>query len=278
MILGKDLRGGKAILYYAMDGGARKMESIKLVSRLTILAFVALTSVASLVAASTFPRGFTAVSTEKHFSIDAPALWSLERNYTSGDLFMDLLLHGPSDGGHTAPVCALVTYPWISDRTPYEIQKNQLDLMKTDPAVTDMRFVSWPVNITADRERANRVTVTFQSNGSNLEFIGLWILGMEWGLTYNLEFLDDAADWDLVSSTFEKMIGSIHIDGQEGTSSLFAVGVAFTMIATAVVVVTLMLLRRRRRIVRFAQPTLQEVAAELSREPGIASPGEPEKP
>lgn len=208
-----------------------------------------------------FVQGTTVNLSDKHVSIDVPANWNSQRNYTTLGVTYDLWIEGPVSGGYR-PVGDLLTGPWlgsITDNTLYAEVTHAIDGMKTTYGSSNVQVVSAPVNITLNGEHASDATLLITSSGVAIRESLVIVVSGAWMQEYALALAVIDSQWSSYSATFSTIVNSITIAEKEnavgGQSMLVVVGIG---VAVAVVVaVVLFAVRKKRQAVAILPPQAQ---------------------
>ena len=187
---------------------------------------------------------------DKHVSIDVPADWTWQRNYTIVGVTYDLWIEGPVSGGHK-PVATLLIFPWpgsITDDTLYAQMTYSIDELKTSYGSANVQVVSEPVNTTLNGERASDATVLVTASGVTIRERCVIVASGAWKLGYGLALAVVDVQWSNYSATFSTIVNSLTVAEKEKTAGGLLMPVIIGIgLVVVVVIITVVLLAVRKK-------------------------------
>lgn len=221
-----------------------------------------------------FVQGTTVNLSDKHVSIDVPAGWTSQRNYTIVGVTYDLWIEGPVSGGYR-PVGSLLIGPWpgsITDDTLYADMSHAIDELETSYGSSNVQVVSAPVNITINGEHASDATVLVTSSGVTIRERVVIVVSGAWKQEYGLALAVVDAQWSGYSATFSAIVNSTTVAEKESTAgglSMPAIVGVVLVVAVVIVAVVLLAIRKKRQSPAILPPPVQPPAMQ---EPPPSSP------
>ena len=188
---------------------------------------------------------------DKHCSIDVPAGWSSQRNYTMVGVVYDLWIEGPVTNGYKTIVTLLIG-PWpgaISDATLYAQMVYSIQELRTSYGSTNVQIVSAPANITLNGEHSSDATLLVTASGVTIRERLVIVVSGEWKQLYGLALAVVDSQWNMYASTFQAIINSLTVTekGNAGGGLSAPVVAGIGLVAVVVIVVVLIATRKKRQ-------------------------------
>jgi len=239
--------------------------------RRSLLAFVVLACLLCVPLASA--QGVTVNIAYKHVSLELPADWLYERNYSFTGITYDLYMEGPDDGSLIPPYGCMMMSAWlgvVSQSSMWATFKSGLDDLKSDPDMTGVVVVSAPTNKTLGDIPAIDCTLRYTVSGMALEMRMIMAVSDDWNLEYDMVFVDEASDWSASSADINSIVNSFTVAQKQTTggdggidTTVLAIAAIAVVLIVVVVVVVLLLMQKKKEPVPMMPPPVQ---------PGYAPP------